>query len=258
MAGDPFGEDPSVQRVLTPLWRELFFPFDWMALRASPVYFGCGVARGKGEPVLIVPGFLGNDDYLVEMYGWLQRIGYRPYFSQIGVNADCPDHLARVLLDTVRRARAETGFKPVLIGHSLGGMLARSVAIEYPGEVSGVVVLGSPFKDTVRAHPVIIAAADALRRSRGRSPIGRNIRPSCFSGHCTCTFVRTMIAPGQIAVPHYSIYSKTDGVVDWTSCREDDPELNTEVTATHIGMAFHPGVYRTLAGRLAEIRDLSE
>src|SRR5450756_2008142 len=47
---DPFSEDPSVQAVVTPLWRESMFGFDWLALRSSPVYYGCGVERGNGEP----------------------------------------------------------------------------------------------------------------------------------------------------------------------------------------------------------------
>jgi pimeloyl-ACP methyl ester carboxylesterase len=252
--GDPFEQDPSVQRAHTPLWREAFFPLDWLALRLSPVYFGFGVPRGRGEPVVVIPGFLGSDAYLFEFYCWLQRIGYRPYFSQIGVNADCPDHLAGLLVDTVKAAREETGIVPRLVGHSLGGMLARTVALEYPSHVAGLITLGSPFRDSVRAHPTVLAAAESLRRMRRRGPIGRNIRPSCFSGHCTCTFVRNMLAPGEFAMPHFAIFSKTDGVVEWESCVEDDPALNTEVCATHVGMAFHPAVYMTVAKRLAEIR----
>jgi pimeloyl-ACP methyl ester carboxylesterase len=253
---DPYSQDPSIERTHTPIWREVLFPLDWISLRMSPVYYGCGVEHGHGEPVIVVPGFLTSDVYMMEFYYWLRRIGYRPYFSQIGFNADCPDHLAGVLLDTVTRAAAETGQRPRLVGHSLGGMLARTVALEYGENVAGVITLGSPFRDTVRAHPIVLGAAEALRRhSPRRGLIGRNIRPSCFSGHCTCTFVRSMLAPGEWAVPRFAIYSPNDGVVDWRSCIEEDPSLNTEVHATHIGMAFSPGVYTTVAARLAEMRD---
>jgi pimeloyl-ACP methyl ester carboxylesterase len=254
-AHDPYAEDPSVERVRTPLWREALFPFEWASLKFSPVYYGVGVERGHGEPVVVVPGFLTSDVYMAEFYWWLRRIGYRPYFSEIGLNADCPDHLAGVLLETVKRAAAETGVKPRLVGHSLGGMLARTVALEYGDEVAGVITLGSPFRDSVRAHPVVLAAAEALRKGGRRGPIGRNIRPSCFSGHCTCTFVRTMLAPGEFSVPRYAVYSTTDGVVDWRSCIEEDESLNIEVCATHIGMAFHAGVYCVVAQRLASMRD---
>jgi pimeloyl-ACP methyl ester carboxylesterase len=208
--------------------------------------------------VVIIPGFLGSDAYLSEFYFWLRRIGYRPYFSQIGVNADCPDHLARLLVDTVKDAQKETGMAARLVGHSLGGMLARTVALEYPEHVAGVITLGSPFRDSVRAHPSVLAAADALRRSRRRGPIGRNIKPSCFSGHCTCTFVRNMLAPGAFAMPHFAIYSRSDGVVEWQSCAEDDPKLNSEVCATHVGMAFNPAVYSAVGQRLAQMRPQAE
>src|SRR5689334_6313587 len=106
---DPFLEDPSLQPTATPLWRESLFGLDWLALHSSPVYFGCGVPLGHGEPVVVVPGFLASDVSLVELFGWLQRIGYRPYFSKIGRNADCPNHIAGLLLETVREAHRETG-----------------------------------------------------------------------------------------------------------------------------------------------------
>jgi pimeloyl-ACP methyl ester carboxylesterase len=250
-SGDPFQEDPSVRAIATPLWRESLFALDWLALRSSPVYLGCGVPRGSGEPVVVVPGFLATDFSLTELFGWLARMGYQPYFSRIGRNADCPDHAANLLFETVERAYRETGQKVRLIGHSLGGMLARSVALDHPEHVDRVISLGSPFRDAVRAHPIIIAAASELRRYSRR--VSRsNIGPTCFSGHCTCDFVRNMLAPEHKGVPTFAVFSKNDGVVDWESCIEDDPALNDEVNCTHVGMAFHPGVYRAVGHRLAQ------
>lgn len=252
MAGaDPYTQDPSLQPAQTPIWREAMFPLDWMALRASPVYYGYGIPKGQGEPVVVVPGFLASDVSLFELYWWLARIGYRPYFSNIGRNADCPDHVASLLLETIERAHEETGQRVRIIGHSLGGMLARHVALDYPEHVSLVISMGSPFRDAVRAHPILIAATSALRTAHGRV-IARNVKPSCFSGHCTCSFVKNMLAPEEYEVAHYAIYSKNDGVVEWENCVEDDGDLNDEVNCTHIGMAFHPGVYRVLARRLRQ------
>ena len=62
----------------SPIWLEALFPLDWIALHASPVYYGFGVPHGHAEPVVLVPGFLGDDRYLTEMHMWLRRIGYRP------------------------------------------------------------------------------------------------------------------------------------------------------------------------------------
>jgi len=107
-----------------------------------PVYYGFGVPRGDDSGVVIIPGFLGTDLYLTELHGWLGRIGYRPYFSGIGINADCPNLLIqRHVSETIERALDETGRKIHLIGHSLGGVIARSIAGARPKDV------GSP------AHP---------------------------------------------------------------------------------------------------------
>lgn len=243
---DPFVEDASLLPAATPIWREALFPLEWLALRASPVYWGIGIPHGGGEPVVVVPGFLASDVSLVEMYWWLARIGYRPYFSQIGRNVDCPDAQTAKLLDTVRRARAESGQRVRLIGHSLGGMLSRNLALEHPDEVAMVISLGSPFRDAVRAHPVLISAAATLRGHAG-TPAAPNLRPSCFSGHCTCTFVKNMLAPGAWEVPRYAIYSRRDGVVEWESCVEEEPERNFEVVSSHLGMVVHAGAYRVIA-----------
>jgi triacylglycerol lipase len=252
-AGDPFDEDPSVQRVPTPIWREALFGADWLALHLSPVFAGCGVPRGRGEPVVLVPGFLASDISMVELHQWLSRLGYRPYFSQIGRNADCPDHLATALLESVRHAQRETGQQVRLIGHSLGGMLARSVALSFPEHVAMVLSLGSPFRDVVRAHPMVLGAADTLRQMSRSGRIGANIRPSCFSGHCTCPFTKNMLNPEDYQVPHFAVFSRNDGVVDWQSCLETEEDLNDEVHSTHIGMAFSPEVYRVIGRRLAQV-----
>jgi len=71
------------------------FGIEVLLLHATPVYYGFGVPRGDQSGVVMIPGFLVTDMYLVEMYAWLKRIGYRPYYSGIGVNAECPNLLIR-------------------------------------------------------------------------------------------------------------------------------------------------------------------
>lgn len=242
--------------VTSPLWREGLCGFDWLALRSSAVYFGLGIEHGVGQPVVVVPGFLASDLSMIELHAWLGRIGYRPYFSNIGRNADCPDALSEMLADTVSQAFEETGERVRLIGHSLGGMLARSVALDHRGMVESVISMGSPLGGRSTAHPSVAAATESLRSSMSGG-FGNHITASCFQESCSCAFSQNMREGGGDpygAVRHYSIYSKLDGVVDWASCLEPDESLNTEVGCTHIGMAFHPGVYRVLAARLAGVR----
>jgi hypothetical protein len=42
------------QPASVPLWRESLFGLDWLALRASPVFYGIGVPRGDGSAVVLV------------------------------------------------------------------------------------------------------------------------------------------------------------------------------------------------------------
>ncbi|MBF6600802.1 MAG: alpha/beta fold hydrolase [Dehalococcoidia bacterium] len=236
----------------SPIWLEALFPLDWIALHASPVYYGFGVPRGHGEPVVLVPGFLGTDRYLIEMHEWLKRIGYTPYYSGIGRNVDCPELLTQRLLRTIRRAHEETGEKVTIVGHSLGGMLARAAAHRDPAIVGQVVTMGSPFR-SLRAHPLVLSAANFVRSNIVRDRKRRHdVKQDCYTPECSCGFVRALL--DLDAVEPYgtaAIYSKCDGIVDWHACVEDDETLNNEVTATHIGMAFNPDVYRTLGRLLA-------
>ena len=48
-----------------------------------------------------------------------------------------------------------------------------------------------------------------------------------------------------------AIYTKSDGIVDWRVCRTGIPDIDFEVSATHIGLAFNPIVFDVIAHRLA-------
>lgn len=253
-APDLMGYQPTSR----PIWNEALFPLDWIALHASPVYYGFGVPHGNGEPVVLVPGFLGSDRYLTEMHLWLRRIGYHPYFSGIGRNVDCPELLTQRLLVTLQTAFDETQQPVTIVGHSLGGMLARATAHRAPTLVKQVITMGSPFR-SVRAHPLVLSAANFVRANIVRERRHRReVTNTCFTPECTCGFVTTLKQDADAQGYHptasferATIFSKCDGVVDWESCVEDEAELNHEVTSTHIGMAFNPDVYRTVANLLA-------
>ena len=248
---DPFAHDPSIEATLTPLWREFKWPTEWLRLRADPVWFGCDVPRGRGQPVLLVPGFMAGDGLMLELHRWLRRIGYQSYLSNIVWNNDCPDKTAAALTRRLQVIKKSHGQSVRVVGHSLGGMLAKSLVQDVPELIDRIVTLGSPFRSLVKAHPAVVGIWDQLKLVQSKL-VGRNLRPSCGTGHCVCNFVRNMLQPEPREVPQFSIYSKMDGVADWSSCIEDDPAANTEVNSTHIGMVFHPEVYRALSKRLAQ------
>jgi hypothetical protein len=55
-------------------------------------------------------------------------------------------------------------------------------------------------------------------------------------------------------MPTTSIYSRSDGIVAWPCCiQNDNPHTeNIEVHASHVGMGMNPMVLRILADRLAQ------
>ena len=235
----------------TAVWTEALFGAEILMLHATPVYYGFGVPRGDGSAVIIIPGFLGTDLYLMELYAWLGRIGYRPYFSGIGVNAECPNLLIQGRLNqTMDTALAESRRKIHLIGHSLGGIIARSAAGQRPADVASVITLAAPIRGTV-ANRAVLRAAEAVRL-RILEEHGRGVLPDCYTGRCTCNFLNSLRRKVPNSMIETAIYTRYDGIVDWRYCMTLNPEIDVEVPGTHIGMVFNPAVYAVVAERLAK------
>lgn len=238
------------------LWKEAFCGVDFLLLHSSPVYYGFDVPRGDGSGVLVIPGFLESDPLARNMHSWLGRIGYRPYRSGIGVNANCPNLLIRDrLFGTVKRAVAETRGKIHLIGHSLGGLIAHAIAVQHPEKVASVITLGSPVRGIV-AQADVFSMAERVRL-RILQEHGRRVPSTCFSARCNCAFSRSLNCETPASVAKTAIYTRNDGVVDWRYCTSENPESNFEVTGTHIGLLFNQTAYKIIAHRLKQSTNAS-
>jgi triacylglycerol lipase len=233
-----------------PIWQELLVGVEMVYLRVSPVYWGFGIPKGDGSPVVVIPGLMLTDFYLAELRAWLQRIGYIAYSSDIGLNAECPNLLIKYRLhDTIEKAYRATGRKVHLIGHSLGGLLARAAAAQAPEMVASVVTLGAPFRG-VAVHPSILRAVE-LVRGQIHHRHGSKVLPNCYTGACTCNFLESLLDRLPRSVNQTAIYTKTDGIVDWQVCMTGNQKFDFEVSGTHIGLVFNPIVYHLIAHRLA-------
>lgn len=243
------GFDKEIREHALPIWFESLVGIDWTLLHLSPVYYGFGVNKGDGSAVIVVPGFLGSDVYLYELYLWLRRIGYSPYLSNIGWNADCLNTLADKLIETIDKAYEETGRPVHVIGHSLGGVLSRSAVVQNRKKISSVITLASPFRG-VKSHPGVVELSNRIRNRIFKNN-DKTEYPHCYTGHCDCLAVTSLHGGMPRDVKQTAIYTRSDGIVDWESCVSRYEENNFEVTGTHVGLVFNYHVYKLIADRLS-------
>lgn len=241
-----------VDLIRRPIWREGRAGLEHAALVRDPVIRGVGVPRGDGGPVLLIPGFLAGDVSLGLMARWLRDLGHRPSRARIRANVDCTTRTVE-RLETSLEALAERHGRPAaIVGQSRGGSMARLLAVRRPELVTRVVTLGSPLLDQFAVHPLVRLQIAALGLVGSLGVPGLFTR-SCGMGGC-CALARDQAtAPLPPGVELVSLYSRTDGIVDWRACLDPDARL-VEVDASHVGMAVNRDVFRVVAEALAPAR----
>jgi pimeloyl-ACP methyl ester carboxylesterase len=193
--------------------------------------------KGDGHPVLTLPGFLASDLSMVPMRRYLRELGYDAYAWKMGRNIGGVSRMRAALRDRLAGIHAATGRKVSVVGWSLGGVYARDLALQAPDLVRCVVTLGSPFANDVRA-------TNATRLYEALS--GEAVEDD--------SELRKAIA-GDLPVPATSIYSRTDGIVNWRTClqRPSDTAENIEVhLASHVGLGVNAAALWAVADRLAQ------
>jgi pimeloyl-ACP methyl ester carboxylesterase len=193
--------------------------------------------RGDGHPVLLLPGFLASDLSMAPMRRYLRELGYDAHAWRMGRNLGGVTRMRAALRDRLAEIHAAAGRKVSIVGWSLGGVYARDLALQAPEMVRCVVTLGSPFANDVRA-------TNATRLYEALSGEGAEDNPE----------LRAAIA-GDLPVPATSIYSRTDGIVNWRTCllTPSDTAENIEVHfASHVGLGVNPAALWAVADRLAQ------
>jgi pimeloyl-ACP methyl ester carboxylesterase len=192
--------------------------------------------RGKGEAVLVLPGFGASDSSTAPLRGYLQWLGYDVYGWELGRNVGNVRELLPVVAAQVRQINEESGGPVNIIGWSLGGVIAREVAREQPVTVRQVVTMGSPlvggakytsFGGAFERRGADLDAMEAAIAARESTPI---------------------------KVPVTSIYSKRDGIVGWQASidRHNSQVDHIEVRATHLGLGISPDVFKIIARKLSD------
>src|SRR5215216_2002260 len=237
-----------------PLWREARIGLEAAALLRDPIFRGDGMADGRGRPVLLIPGFLAGDGSLWMMAGWLKRAGYRPSRAGIVANVNCAGTLLPRLEGRLERLVSQQGQRAAIVGQSRGGTLAKVLAYRRPDLVTGVVALGSPQIDPLAVHPLVRLQLEAVGRLGSLGAPGL-FKRSCMDGDCCSSFWEDLAQPPPRGVRLVSVYSKSDGIVDWRSCLDPHAEELVEIGASHCGMAVSRSAWRAVAGALESFRE---
>lgn len=126
-------------------------------------------SNGEGDPVLLVPGFSGQDlVYWNVFHRRLERDGFQAFTLTLpGVALQDIRRSARRLAERVREVLDATGAERIhLVGHSLGGLAMRTFVQQMGGDedVGVAATLGTPHQGT-------LSALAALLRPAGRQMI---------------------------------------------------------------------------------------
>ncbi|MDP9434714.1 MAG: alpha/beta hydrolase [Actinomycetota bacterium] len=236
---------------------ELRWQAELARLLVSPVWYGVGVPRGNGQPVLLIPGFLAGDESLAPMANWMSRMGHKPYGSGMHLNVDCSDRAVSRIERRLEKVVDQHGRKAALVGHSRGGHFSKALAHRRPDLVEQVISMGSgldePFDISIPTKAAVAAVRTVLQSTSIRAA-----KNGCLTDTCDCPFVRDYSAPfPSEQVPLTSIFTRGDGVVRWRACAVPYAR-NVEISGSHIGLAFNRRAYRVigllLGGKADEVR----
>jgi triacylglycerol lipase len=162
----------------------------------------------------------------------------------VGCTRQAADKLER-RLESIATKRDR---KVTIVGHSLGGMLARGLASRRPDLVEGIVSMGSPVLAPGAIHKVLAWDAQMLAKLT-RAGFRGMMSSDCFGGECARLSWEESQLPLDPDLAFTAIYSRRDGIVDWRACV--DPTAHAvEVRASHVGMALDPRVMEVVTEAL--------
>lgn len=232
MQVDADNAQPPSPFLLAAEWRAVLE----MGAFAAAIPFLRSLPRGDGRPVLVLPGLAAGDASTFAMRAFLADRGYTAHGWSLGRNMGYRPGLRELkrkrLHDIFER---HGGRKVSLIGWSLGGIYARQLAKQAPEMVRDVISLGSPFK----GHP---RSSNAWRLYEA------------LAGHDVDEAAAAEDIHAAPPVPFTSIFSRTDGVVAWECCIEEEGRYaeNIGIEGSHCGLGHHPLALAVIADRLAQ------
>ena len=187
---------------------------------------------GRGQPILVIPGFCTTDAQTRRLRAHLANCNFIPHPAAIGLNIGPTDRILRRLNHRLDTITAEHG-PVILIGVSLGGLLARHLAYDRPADIRHVLTLASPF-----VLPTV-------------STLGLLVRLCSFRFSKTAPVAR-LATP--LPVPSTMLFTADDGIVAPESCwRTLEGGTVIPLTGAHLTIADDPHIIQTIANHLATL-----
>ncbi len=228
-----------------PIMLELRAPFERKALRQSPIYNGVGVPKGEGRPVLVVPGFFAAQDSADDLITILDNAGWDISLADVGRNAGPAYNSLSAAEENLKQLTARTKKPVTIIGHSRGGQFARVMAVRHPETVRQVITVGSPLCVKYPKFAVVNLPASILDRLWRLGLFG----PVYPAQEDAVDRDRYRSFPAE--VDFVSIYSKSDGIVDW--------RLSLDPAARHVEVqTSHRAIWNSVNGVRAIVTAMAD
>lgn len=191
--------------------------------------------NAAGATIVLIPGLFMTDWSTRHLRRHLTACGCVCTASGLGVNIGPTRWALRKLDRTVEKAAIDAQDKVFLVGHSLGGTMARLIASSRSNTVGGVITTCAPVRMPVRT--VMAPALWVLHRVFTKD---RDYEQSFAAGETP-------------SVPILAIIAENDGILSPDACvqTETPDHINVTLSATHMTICSSAAAAETAANTIS-------
>lgn len=187
----------------------------------------------RRRSVLLLPGFLAPPLLMRYLGEQMARAGHLPEHWNQGFNFGPSEPQMEALQTQLLQMHRRAGDQIVIVGWSLGGLIARELAKRQPDAVAKVITMGSPFSGSRRAN-------NAWRLYQ------------LVTGHSVDAPPIEVDLAAKPPVETVALWSPRDGVVSPRSARGRPGERDRAIAlrCTHMGFSYDPEALATILAEL--------
>jgi pimeloyl-ACP methyl ester carboxylesterase len=219
--------------------------------------------KGDGaQPVMLIPGFNAPENTLGNLARFLNRNGFDAQPWGLGVNAGPRkegfdahvEHLANKLRHRVQALANRHSRGVALIGHSLGGVCARELALHLEPYIDRVITLGAPIfpLGSLRRHNSVVRMMGERQMGRPMEEVFIDAGTRHWPAHKPEMPCVAIVSPIDAAVSEPFALIPQSIVV---SSRAPAIRENVRINASHGGMGVNPRILLAVADRLCADAD---